>query len=148
MRRRTPSERFEALSKTGPDGCVDWAGARLINGYGQFRVGGKTVYAHRFALERTGRPVPEGMHTDHLCGRRCCVNPAHLEIVTPQENVQRGKRTPLSADEVATMKADFLAFGGSRSAFASEFACRYGVKPSTVRAILNGQRWANVRAAA
>ena len=35
-------------------------------------------------------PIPDGMTIDHLCHNRSCVNPDHMEIVTPGENVLRG----------------------------------------------------------
>ena len=31
-------------------------------------------------------PIPEGLHIDHLCFVRLCVNPDHLEPVTLHEN--------------------------------------------------------------
>ena len=60
-------------------------------GYGELRVGHLTVYAHRLAFESLVDPVPKGLHIDHLCRVRCCVNPAHMEPVTPGENVRRGE---------------------------------------------------------
>ena len=46
--------------------------------------------AHRFVYEQTKGPILEGLTIDHLCRVRCCVNPDHLEVVTIQENIQRG----------------------------------------------------------
>ncbi|MDQ3747954.1 MAG: hypothetical protein M3367_02900 [Acidobacteriota bacterium] len=34
------------------------------------------------------------LHCDHLCRVRHCVNPAHIEVVTLQENVLRGVGIP------------------------------------------------------
>lgn len=46
--------------------------------------------AHRVVYETVVGPVPEGLELDHLCRNRGCVNPAHLEPVTHQENMRRG----------------------------------------------------------
>lgn len=78
-----------------PNGCWFWNGARSRGKgnkkwYGSFRVGGKTVRAHRFAAEALAKKrCPKGHHRDHLCGFSLCVNPDHLEIVTREENQLR-----------------------------------------------------------
>ena len=48
------------------------------------------IYAHRFAYEAFVAPIPDGMHIDHLCAVKHCVNPAHMELVKPAENTRRG----------------------------------------------------------
>jgi hypothetical protein len=61
-------------------------------GYGRFRVSTTAeTSAHRFALQESGTVIPPGMHVDHLCRVPRCVNPKHLEVVTPGENVRRGQ---------------------------------------------------------
>lgn len=72
--------------KTGT-GCWEWQGYR-IRGYGTFHYGGPKM-AHRVAYELLVGPIPEGLQLDHLCRNPPCVNPAHLEPVTPRENVLR-----------------------------------------------------------
>ena len=61
------------------------------NGYGQFRskVKRKTVLAHRYFYELLKGPIPDGFQIDHLCLNKPCVNPSHMEIVTPKENKLR-----------------------------------------------------------
>lgn len=74
----------------GPDECWLWTACRNSDGYGNLKVSGRAVTAHRFAYEVLIGPVPEGLTIDHLCRVRHCVNPRHLEAVTNQENVLRG----------------------------------------------------------
>jgi len=76
-------------------GCWSWTGSLTSDGYGQFAVEGRSMRAHRLSwlafvgpLERPGEP---GLVLDHLCRNRACVCPAHLELVTPQVNVRRGR---------------------------------------------------------
>jgi hypothetical protein len=72
-------------------GCWIWTGAIFpMTGYGEMRVNGKNQGAHRAVYEHFVGKVPQGMWLDHLCRVRCCVNPKHLEPVTPRENTMRG----------------------------------------------------------
>lgn len=69
--------------------CWTWTGAILPNGYGMASVGGRKVGAHRLSHELFVGPIPEGFEVDHLCRKKDCVNPTHLEAVTPLENTRR-----------------------------------------------------------
>ena len=73
-------------------GCWLWtAHIHKKTGYGRFGVlSNGPELAHRVAYELFVGPIPEGMHIDHLCRVRCCVNPKHLEPVTHAENLLRG----------------------------------------------------------
>jgi hypothetical protein len=70
-------------------GCWVWLGD-LNEGYGLFMIDRVRMLVHRYAYEHYVGPIPPGLTIDHLCRVRCCVNPAHLEAVTKQENTLRG----------------------------------------------------------
>lgn len=74
----------------GDNGCWLWARSKSRDGYGWASLNNKTYQAHRLIYVLTKGEVPEGLHLDHLCRVRHCVNPAHLEPVTPRENLRRG----------------------------------------------------------
>jgi hypothetical protein len=89
-------ERFWSKVAVDPSGCWLWTGyltTKHPNGYGRFKIGEKGTLAHRLTWETLAGPIPAGMEIDHLCRVRRCCNPAHLEPVTHQENVLRGRLT-------------------------------------------------------
>lgn len=87
---RDPEKRFWAkVEKT--DTCWLFTGALDKDGYGKFHtvVPLSPRMAHRYAYELLVGPIEEAMQIDHLCRVKACVNPAHLEPVTQQENMHR-----------------------------------------------------------
>ena len=84
------AERIADLSiPVTESGCIVWAGALNDNGYGRIKVRGVFRRVHRIAWELVNGMISDGLVIDHLCRVRCCVNPAHMEVVTRGENTRR-----------------------------------------------------------
>jgi hypothetical protein len=133
----TPTGRPVArdLYRVDPDtGCWVWQRAVSIWGYGRYR---RTRAHVVFYVERYG-PVPEGLHIDHLCRNRACVNPEHLEPVTPAENLRRGDKAKLTAGQVREIK------GLLGTLQQKDIAARYGVDPSLISHIHCGRLWGDI----
>lgn len=65
-------------------GCLLWQGQLDRDGYAIDSKRGPR--AHLVSFVRSRGPVPAGRVVDHLCRRRHCVEPRHLEAVTRAEN--------------------------------------------------------------
>lgn len=79
-------ERYEVNPVTE---CWLWLGYTNKDGYA--RLG--TENAHRVFYRTHIGTIEPGHDIDHLCKRRNCVNPEHLESVPEVENIRRKSRT-------------------------------------------------------
>lgn len=67
-------------------GCWNWTGS-YYSTTGRPHWDGKLAY-RRVYEERVG-PIADGNHIHHACQNIKCVNPAHLESLTPTEHKAR-----------------------------------------------------------
>jgi hypothetical protein len=70
-------------------GCWLWSGDLDVYGYGVLYRRGRPWQAHRAVYRELVGEIPAGKRLDHLCRRRSCVNPRHLEPVSEAENQRR-----------------------------------------------------------
>lgn len=80
--------------------CWVWTGCKNTDGYPKLnrKVDGKwnaNVKGHRYVYQQVNGEIPDGMVVRHKCDNVLCLNPDHLEIGTPTDNmkdrVERGR---------------------------------------------------------
>lgn len=85
----TTEERiFSHVNKTS--GCWLWT-ASTSCGYGQMGIGKRMYRVHRLTYALAFGPIPNGFHVHHKCEVRRCVNPDHLELISPKEHAFLGE---------------------------------------------------------
>jgi endogenous inhibitor of DNA gyrase (YacG/DUF329 family) len=68
-----PAERF-ASKVTRGDGCWEYTGERMVNGYGRFPIAhSRSVLAHRYAWLLASGEDPGKGTVNHTCDNRACV---------------------------------------------------------------------------
>ncbi len=140
--------------------CWPWLARITPEGYGQLRMGGKHIYAHRLAYMLAYGPIPKGNVIRHICDTRHCVNPAHLLRGTNADNAkdyaERGKGNPPvttigggekhsnnTRPNAKLTKADVLAIRASPKTGA-ELCNEYGITSPTMHRIRTGKSWKHI----
>ncbi len=139
--------------------CLEWQGYRFKKrgGYGRFLIKERPYYAHRVAYFLETGLDPVGFVICHTCDNPPCVNPRHLFMGTPQDNISdmvlKGRRRNGFGDSrgekhggskltnVQVKRIRSLAFSGVIQLRLSE---RFGVSPATISNIVKRKNWGHV----
>lgn len=139
--------RFTAkVDRRGRDDCWEWLASRDSRGYGWFRVGSRSIRAHRVSWELHFGEIPDGKLVLHRCNNPSCVNPYHLYLGSRSDNmrdaVQAGLHRKVNNEDVKEIQR-LLASGESQRSIAKLFGvCQYVIfsivkgTPSYVRKTL------------
>lgn len=70
-------------------GCWLWIGSTDGADYGRaYSLSKKSEGAHRISYSIFVGPIEEGLQIHHICENPSCVNPSHLQAVTPLEHLE------------------------------------------------------------
>lgn len=116
-------------------------------GHGMYDHDGTWDYAHRYAWMLT-YGQPKGFVCHH-CDYPPCCNPSHLYDGDQAQNVRdrdargrrnvRGERSPRA--KLTQAEVDAIRLEPRTKGYRIRLAARYGVKPSTISAIVGGANW-------
>jgi len=138
--------------------CWEWQGSLNYTGYGIVGIGSrlygrKTVLAHRLAYQVLVEPIPRGLDVLHKCDNPSCINPSHLFLGTPADNVHdmmsKGRNVVLHGASIGTSKLneqqvrDIKSKLGYRNS--GKLAREFGVSDSLIDNIRYGRSWRHVK---
>lgn len=143
---------WQKVDKTS--GCWLWAASKDACGYGNFKIEGAVVKAHRFAYRLEYGSIPVGMQVLHHCDTPACVRPSHLFLGTHKDNHadkinkgrqqgaagERNSHAKLTREQVKEIRKKY----SGRNISSAAIAKIYGVSQVSISYILIGKTWSNV----
>jgi hypothetical protein len=127
--------------------CWLWTGAK-VRRYGVIRYDEKLIKSHRASWMIFKGNIPKKLFVLHKCDIPLCVNPEHLFLGTPLDNVKDmiekgrskfGLNQGLGAKKIREIRKLL-----SENKSASEIAVIYNIGARAIRDIKNGKTWSKI----
>lgn len=110
----------------------------------------KSVTAHRYSWELANGPILDDSYVLHKCDVKQCVNPSHLFLGTPRDNiidmVHKG-RSPwqvLTVVDVKQIRSEAITPAEGRKSNYYALAAKYGVSYGAIRTAVTREKWKHV----
>lgn len=114
------------------------------DGYPRIRIGKKIVRMNRFFYEvRHGEKIPPGMVVRHTCDHPGCVNPDHLILGTPQDNMDDKVKSGHAAKKLSL--PNVLKIFHDKTHTQQWLADKYGVSNQQISNIKNKKTWKHAK---
>lgn len=140
------------VAHKSPEECWEWQGNGKTDRYGRISINNRPYAAHRLAYLLHFGIDPLGKLVCHKCDNTKCVNPSHLFLGTPKDNMDdkhrkgrhrynRGETSPgakLTADKVREIR-DRYVYG-----MANTLGAEFGVSGGTITRVARRFIWKHV----
>lgn len=137
-------DRFWKKTESDQNGCLLWTAGRFKDGYGGFYIKGSMHRAHRVSWEISCGVIPDGLQVLHSCDNPLCVNPEHLFLGSPDDNMKdMSKKFRGGRGQAKLTETDVAAIRSSRE-IAKELGRKYNVTESTICYVRRGDTWKGV----
>lgn len=141
---------WDKVDKTSnPNGCWEWTAYSTQAGYGQFANWyGKTAYAHRISYEIANNAITKKDIVCHSCDNPKCVNPNHLWLGTPQQNLKdrdiKGRQAKGIQQGLSKLTETQVLDIRTKSMRAIDYAKKYRVDITNIYQIQNRETWKHI----
>lgn len=119
-RPHTENDFWAMATNSGKRRCWLWSRALNHKGYGHLKFQGRYWIASRLSWTLIFGEIPKGLFVCHKCNVKHCINPGHLYLGTPKQNVDDAIRDGLTDPKWTTQKhcpkghSNWMTYGKTR----------------------------------
>lgn len=143
-----PEDIWQRVARGSNADCWPFLGGCNLKGYGQMRLGGRQLQAHRIAFHLGTGVDPVGLLVCHRCDNPPCCNPAHLFLGSYLDNnrdcASKGRKPVAERHPMAKLAIRQVGDIRERRAQGErgvDLAAEFGVTPQLISLIHHNRIW-------